>query len=308
VAAFIGKPLERGQMADERHWPRISIVTPSYNQAQTLEATIRSVLDQGYPNLEYLVLDGGSDDGSAAIIGRYGERLAFWRSAPDPGPYHAVDEGLRRSTGEIMGWLNADDLLHPGSLWTLGEVFATFPRIEWLMGNPSYLDARGRTVYVGEAPRWSRYRYLRRDFRFIQQESVAWRRSLWDRAGGRIDTSYSYAADLELWTRFFRHAQLYTTPALIGGFRAHSSEQRSAAHFDDYLSESERILASEPVSEAERRRLGRIGLFQKSIMAIPMIRSARWARSMNSRLFLYPPMVVYRGSEFRLEDSVDPHR
>lgn len=288
-------------MTDD-HWPRISIVTPSYNQAQTLEATIRSVLDQGYPDLEYLVLDGGSDDGSAAIIERYSDRLAFWRSAPDGGHYPAVDEGLKRSTGEVMGWLNADDLLHPGSLWTVGEIFRTFPQIEWLMGNPSFLDKLGRTVHVGEAPRWSRYRYLRRDFRFIQQESVVWRRSLWDRAGGHIDTSYSFAADLELWTRFFRHAQLYTTPALIGGFRTHSSDQRSAAHLEDYLSESERILASEPIGEEQRRILRRIALFKKSVMTIPLVRGSKWARGLSDRLFQYPPMVVYRGSGFRLED------
>ena len=299
-------PSESADLVDKggRHWPRISIVTPSYNQGQTLEATMRSVLDQGYPNLEYFVLDGGSDDGSAAIIERYADRLHFWRSAPDSGPYHAVNEGLKRSTGEIMGWLNADDMFHPGSLWTVGEVFATFPQIEWLMGNPSYLDVRGRTVYVGEAPRWSRYRYLRRDFRFIQQESVAWRRSLWERAGGRIDTSYAYAADLELWTRFFRHAQLYTTPALIGGFRVHSSNQRSTAHLNEYLSECERILASEPVGDDERRTLSRIGLFQKSVMAIPLLRSSKWVRSINDRLFRYPPVVVHRGSGFRLENSV----
>jgi glycosyltransferase involved in cell wall biosynthesis len=301
MAAFVGEP-------PERYWPRISIVTPSYNQAQTLEAAMRSVLDQGYPNLEYFVLDGGSDDGSAAIIERYAERLAYWRSAPDGGPYHAVNEGLNRSTGDVMGWLNADDLLHPGSLWTLGEIFATFPQIEWLMGNPSYLDGRGRTVHVGEAPRWSRYRYLRGDFRFIQQESVAWRRSLWDRAGGRIDTSYSYAADLELWTRFFRHAQLYTTPALIGGFRAHSNNQRSAAHYDDYVSECERILASEPISEEDRRALRRIGLFQKYVMTIPLLRSSRRVRSINATLFRYPPLVVHRDSEFRLENPVGASR
>ena len=289
-------------------WPRISIVTPSYNQAETLEATLRSVLDQNYPNLEYLVLDGGSDDGSVTIIERYAERLDFWRSAPDGGHYHAVDEGLKRSTGEIMAWLNADDVLHPGSLWTLGEVFATFPQIEWFMGNPSFLDSRGRTVYVGEAPRWSRYRYLRADFRFIQQESVAWRRSLWDRAGGRIETSYSYAADLELWMRFFRHAQLYTTPALIGGFRSHSAAQRSAAHFEDYLSECERILSSEPVGEEARRALKRIALFQKSIMAVPLIRNSRIARGIDARLFRYPPMVVCRDSEFRLEDPIEETR
>jgi hypothetical protein len=201
-----------------------------------------------------------------------------------------------------MGWLNADDLLHPGSLWTVGEVLGTFPQIEWLMGNPCYLDERGRTVWVGQAPRWSRYRYLQRDFRFIQQESVAWRRSLWDRAGGRIDTSYSFAADLELWTRFFRHAQLYTTPALIGGFRVHSSDQRSVAHFDDYLRECERILGSEQISEEERHTLARIELFQRSVMAIPLVRSSKWVRSINNRLFRYPPMVVYRGAEFRLEN------
>jgi glycosyltransferase involved in cell wall biosynthesis len=101
--------------------PRISLVTPSFNQAEFLEATLRSVLDQGYPNLEYIVVDGGSTDGSTAILERYADRLAWWVSEPDRGHGHALNKGFARATGEILGWINSDDLLLPGASSSAGS-------------------------------------------------------------------------------------------------------------------------------------------------------------------------------------------
>ena len=104
-------------------WPRISIVTPSCNQGRFLEETIRSVLLQGYPNLEYVIIDGGSSDGSVDIIRKYESQLAYWDSRPDSGMYYAINEGFAHSTGDIMAWLNSDDMYTPWSLRVVGEIF-----------------------------------------------------------------------------------------------------------------------------------------------------------------------------------------
>src|SRR5215470_7311361 len=109
--------------------PRISIVTPSFNQARFLEATIRSVLDQRYDNLEYIVVDGGSTDGSVEIIKRYADRLAFWCSEADGGHGNALNKGLRRATGEIMAWLNSDDIYWPWTLAAVAEIFEAHPDV-----------------------------------------------------------------------------------------------------------------------------------------------------------------------------------
>src|ERR1051325_5733493 len=117
-------PVLAKRMADGRTWPRISVITPSYNQAQFLEQTIRSVLLQGYPNLEYIIIDGHSSDGSAEIIKRYEQHLAFWVSEPDRGQSHAINKGLTMATGQIMCWLNSDDYYLPGTLETVATALA----------------------------------------------------------------------------------------------------------------------------------------------------------------------------------------
>src|SRR5712664_2616221 len=111
--------------------PRISIVTPSFNQASYLEAALKSVLDQNYPNLEYIVVDGGSTDGSVEIIQRYADRLTYWVSQPDRGQMDALNKGFRRTTGEIMAWLNSDDMLCSWALQTVGHIFQDLPAVQW---------------------------------------------------------------------------------------------------------------------------------------------------------------------------------
>jgi len=214
-----------GPPPDAPHWPRISIVTPVRNSERFLDAAIRSVLDQGYPDLEYIVVDGGSSDGSVDIIRRYEDRLAHWVSEPDPGMYSALNKGFARATGDVMGWLTATDILHHGALRVVGSVFAQLPTVEWVTGIPTGLSEDGMTVSVGPLRRWSRGRFLLGANRYIQQESTFWRRSLWERAGGRVDTERERFSDFELWLRFFRHAPLHPVRALIGGFRHHADSR-----------------------------------------------------------------------------------
>lgn len=228
-------------------YPKITVVTPSYNQAAYLEACIQSVLSQNYPNLEYIIMDGGSTDGSVEIIKKYEQHLAYWQSRPDGGQYQAVQEGFRRSTGQIMTWLNSDDILHPGSLQCAAAIFGARPEVQWIMGRPNSIDSQGRMRHQWKSlPLWSREKYLRRQYRnpFIQQEGTFWTRSLWDKAGGCLDLQYRLAGDMELWARFFRLTQLTSVDVLLGAFRHHDG-QKTQTDMERYLAEAESIINRE---------------------------------------------------------------
>jgi glycosyltransferase involved in cell wall biosynthesis len=206
---------------DAGTWPPIVLITPVYNSAEFIEQTIRSVVAQGYPNLEYFIIDGGSTDGSVEIIRSYEKEITGWISEPDRGMYDALNKGFARSTNDLMGWISATDVLHPYSLFVVGSVFRSFPDVEWITGVPTVVDELGMTVEVQPLPHWSRTRVLMGANRHIQQESTFWRRSLWEKAGGRAEDSLRNGGDFELWLRFFRHAQLYSVDALVGAFRLH---------------------------------------------------------------------------------------
>jgi glycosyltransferase involved in cell wall biosynthesis len=231
--------------------PTISIVTPSYNQAAFLEETMQSVLTQNYPNVEYVVIDGGSSDGSVDIIRRHQNRLAYWISEPDKGQYDAINKGFARTSGEIMGWLNSDDKYTPWTFSVVADIFSTFPHVEWITSvHPISWNAKGQAMSVRYSGGFNRTSFLKGGNlpekgwygrEWIQQESTFWRRSLWERAGGCLDTSLNVAADFELWARFYQHADLHGVVALLGGFRDHG-DQRSVHHREEYLAEADRIL------------------------------------------------------------------
>lgn len=223
--------------------PRISLVIPSYNYGCYLEACLDSILTQNYPNLELIVLDGGSTDNTVEILKRYQRHISFWRSAPDHGQYSAIEEGLNLSTGEVMAWLNADDMFHKEAFGTVGRIFSRFPEVEWLMGRPNSFDESGKEKHVlSFLPLNSRAKYLR-DEELIQQEGVFWRRALWERSGAYIDKTLPLAADLELWARFFRSARLFSVNALIAGFRDHPLQKSKDKA--GYTAEASRVLSRE---------------------------------------------------------------
>lgn len=227
--------------------PKITIVTPSLNQAQFLEATIQSILSQKYPALEYFIIDGGSSDGSVEIIRKYEDQLAGWISEPDAGEYDAINKGFARGTGEVMGWVNSDDQLLPWCLSLVGEWMSTFPEIEWLTTlYPLVIDRWGRATRCMERRGYSREAFRRGEnmqepgvrtrVGWIQQESTFWRRSLWERSGARLDTAYQVAGDFELWARFFQFAEIYGVLVPLGAFRAHGDQRsvlESTAYFDE---------------------------------------------------------------------------
>jgi glycosyltransferase involved in cell wall biosynthesis len=179
--------------------PRISIVTPSLNQGRYLERTLRSVLDQEYPNLEYLVIDGGSTDESVSILERYDSRLAYWVSESDRGQAHAINKGLDAATGDIVAYINSDDYLLPGSL---SEVAAAGEdsRISWIAGRCRYEFADGslETLYQPQLPEGPPRRWLQ-SLWYVPQASSFWRREVFDQHGAlRDDLSFVFDTEFGL--------------------------------------------------------------------------------------------------------------
>ena len=225
--------------------PKISIVTPNFNQAEMLEETIRSVVDQQYPNLEYIVIDAGSTDGSVETIRKYSEKITHWISEPDQGLYHGLQKGFDMATGDIFGWINSDDKLHADCLEIIAEVFESFPEVNWITGCPTGFDDKGRVVAVGQIRLWSKYDFYLSDYKWIQQESTFWRKSLWQQSGAKLRTEIQYAADFELWLRFFRYDQLYTVRTILGGFRFRITGQLSVNYREKYLKEVRDLIEEE---------------------------------------------------------------
>lgn len=270
--------------------PKITIVTPSFNQAKYLESTILSVLGQGYPNLEYIIVDGGSTDGSVEIIRKYEAQLAWWVSEPDSGLYGALQKAFERSTGEIMAWLNADDMYHSKSLFTVADLFARFGEVKWVMGTNTFFDEDGRAFLFDDLPygqRWSRLRLQLFDGRFIQQESVFWRRTLWEQAGGFIDQSHALAADFELWLRFFRYARMYTTTFMLGGFRFRTENQKSYNQRDQYLKEVKQLLAKENAPALQ------LAFCRIMLALIKVVPKRKWRNRLVAKLLGLPPAIAF---------------
>lgn len=180
--------------------PKITIVTPSYNQGQYLEQTIRSVLEQRYPNLEYIVIDGGSTDNSVEIIKRYAHRLAYWESGPDAGQSSAINKGFRRAEGSIVCWLNSDDLFLPGTLHKVGQAFAENPNVQMITGYTIRTDSHLRLLFNHYVPVQTRW-LAKRGVIYVEQQSTFWKRELLDEVG-YLDESLHICMDQDLWLRF----------------------------------------------------------------------------------------------------------
>lgn len=230
----------------DKEFPKISIVTATFNQGTYIEACILSIIEQKYPNLEYIIIDGGSTDNTVDIIKKYEQHITYWISEKDNGLYGALQCGFQKSTGEIMGWLNSDDLLTQNSLFTIADIFFNNPKIRWIQGLPCVADELGRIVYH-RPQRSSKYPFYLKEYRedgiFIQQESTYWRRELWEESGATITEHYRYAGDFELWMRFFKYEVQYTTTALIGAFRIRKDKnQISTKNYSHYLDECDKIV------------------------------------------------------------------
>lgn len=231
--------------------PDVSIVTPSYNQGTFLEQNLLNIAGQGILGLEHIVIDGGSTDNSREILNRHQENLAYWVFEPDNGQYDAINKGFRSSTGEIMAWLNADDIYFPGTLRLVQNIFAQFPQVEWLTTlYPFACDEHSLSIKMGCAYGFDAKGFFHGNnlvgagwpgVCYIQQESTFWRRSLWERTGGYVDASYNFAGDFDLWARFFRHAKLYGVDVPLGIYRR-QPEQKTSVALGSYVEEAKKSL------------------------------------------------------------------
>jgi glycosyltransferase involved in cell wall biosynthesis len=199
----------------------VSIVTPSFNQARYLENTIRSVLDQDYFQIEYILMDGGSTDGSVDIIRRYADRLAFWASETDGGQTDAINKGFARAKGDILAWINSDDTYAPGAISEAVAFMRSHPEVGLVYGDANFINEKGDVIGRFPAARTD-YRRLRQGYVHIPQQSAFFRADLW-RKVGPLDPSFYFAMDYDLWVRLARLAPVQYTHHLWANFRLHAS-------------------------------------------------------------------------------------
>ena len=215
--------------------PKISVVVPSFNQEKYLELTLRSILDQNYPELELIVIDGGSKDRSADIIRKYQQYMKFWCSELDGGQTQGIIKGFAHATGDILCFLNSDDLFEPGALKEVGEYFSRHPDVDAVYGDTLWIGADGRALRQHKEIAFSRYIWLY-TYNYIPGMSMFWRRSIYDRSGG-FDPTYQLAFDADLWIRF----------SDVGGNIRHLRRQWSQMRF--YPEQKNRRLRAESDQE-----------------------------------------------------------
>lgn len=231
--------------------PKISIVTPSFNAGRFIDRTIRSVVGQGYPNLEYIVQDGGSTDETVGIVNAFGPAVTRFASEPDRGQSDALNRGFRHATGEILAYLNADDLLLTGSLDYVAAYFSTHPDVDVLYGHRVLIDPDDHEIGRWVLPRhdsdvlsWADY---------VPQETLFWRRSAWDAAGGMFDDTFQFAMDWDLIVRMRDAGARFTrVPRFLGAFRVHPDQKTSDRLLTVGAAEMARIrhrLHGSPVTE-----------------------------------------------------------
>lgn len=207
---------------------RVSVITPSYNQVQFLETTIQSVLSQDYPDIEYIIVDGGSTDGSVEIIQKYAHRLAWWISEKDRGQTDAINKGFARATGDVLAWLNSDDVYRPGAVREAVEYLTSHPEAGMVYGDSGFIDADGRVIGMFPA-RQTDYRRLRQGYVHVPQQASFFRADLW-RKIGPLDPSFYFAMDYDLWVRLAKQAPLVYLPGRTwADFRLHGGAKTVAA-------------------------------------------------------------------------------
>lgn len=210
----------------EQVLPRVTIVVPSFNQGRFIGATLQSIIDQRYPNLELIVVDGGSTDNTPSVIKQYEAHLAWWVSEPDSGQTAAINKGFMRSTGEIMAWINSDDLVASGALHQVADYFVKHPETQAVYGDRILINEEGLEIGRWILPRHSS-RVLQWDD-FVPQETLYWTRNAWDLIGGRLDETFSFVMDWDFLLRLSaKRIDIHHLPVFLGLFRIHHQQKTS---------------------------------------------------------------------------------
>jgi len=219
---FVSNPLfdEKIILNKDTNYPKISIVTPSYNQAEFLDRTILSVLNQNFPNLEYIIIDGGSTDGSVEIIKKYEKYLAYWISEKDEGQSDAINKGFKESTGDILAWLNSDDTYTANTLLKVGRFFANNSRVDIIYGDAYIIDRDDKIMRELKDVSFNKRALIYGGIN-IHQASTFWRRKLFLEVN-MLNTDLHYSMDYDLWLRFIkRGAKFILIPQAFANFRFH---------------------------------------------------------------------------------------
>lgn len=219
-------------MSSQSQWPRISVVTPSYNQGRYLDACIRSVLDQQYPNLEYFVFDGGSKDESVDVIRKYEKRLTFWTSEKDRGQSDAINRGFRKSTGQVLAWLNSDDLFLPGALERAARAYRENPSASFWFGRCIWVDEQGKYKrdYVSAKRVLFNRNALTYGLNYIPQPATFMNADIM-RQAGYLDEAIHYAMDAEIWMRLSAIAPPVAMEDKLAAAREHPQTKTLAGSF-----------------------------------------------------------------------------
>lgn len=203
--------------------PLVSIITPSFNQVQFLDETIQSVLGQDYPNIEYIIVDGGSTDGSLDVIRKYESKLTGWVSEQDTGQTDAINKGFSMATGDIFAWINSDDIYLPGAVSEAVQYLQENPHVGMMYGNAYYIDEESRPIALYPAAPTD-YLGLRRGVNTIPQQATFFRSILW-RMVGPLDSSFYYAMDYDLWTRISSVTPIKFHDEFMAYFRLQSASK-----------------------------------------------------------------------------------
>ena len=203
------------------NFPLVSILTPSFNQAPYLEETLQSVLSQDHPRLEYMIVDGGSTDGSIEVIKKYEHKLAWWVSEKDKGQTDAINKGFARASGEILAWINSDDTYEPGAVSAAVKYLQEHPNVGMVYGDCNFINEAGRVIGRFNSAQ-TNYRLLRQGYAHIPQQTMFFRADLWKQVGP-LDPSFYFAMDYDLWTRIAARTEIKYIPQTWANFRLHTS-------------------------------------------------------------------------------------
>ncbi|MEP0911416.1 glycosyltransferase [Leptolyngbya sp. GB1-A1] len=205
---------------------RISVITPSYNQCQFIEATIRSVISQEYPNLEYIIIDGGSTDGSLEVIKKYDSYITYWVSEADRGQSHAINKGFEKATGDILCWINSDDMLKPGALNFVAQALSESSNASWLVGASELIDSEGSLISVRDPGSITHQAMLNWFDNWFPQQSTFWTRRMWE-VSGPLNEKLYYAMDYALWLKMNNQNPPITTKQVLSSYRFHNDAKCS---------------------------------------------------------------------------------